>query len=200
MKSNTRARDVVREQGHVALLTRDVAAAHAMRDAVHADPLAHAVLSAPGKAEQTLAWQEDGTWARAMLDRWPDPDADVHSLDYTMIVDVKTAVDVSDEHLTKTAWAYGYHQQEDFYRRGYRAVHDVDPDFAFVFVRSSPPHLVRVVQLDDMLRAAGRDANDRALAVWRDCQESGDWPAYPPVGDITLIGPPRWARTWEDTP
>jgi PDDEXK-like domain of unknown function (DUF3799) len=188
------AREEARERGAVALLSKDLAAAMAMRDAVHADPVAHALLTLPGRPEQTLIWQEDGTWCRAMCDRWPDPDAGA-----PVIVDVKTTPDVSDEHLQRSIWNFGYHQQEDWYRRGYVAVHGLQADFAFVFVKTEPPHLVRVVQLDEQLLNIGRARNDEALAVWRECTASGDWPAYPPVDDITLIGPPRWARTREDT-
>jgi hypothetical protein len=185
------ARDAVRASGGVALLTKELAKARRMADAVHADPLAHALLTLPGKPEQTIVWQEDidgaPIWCRAMFDRLSDPS-----------VDVKTTPDVSDAHLAKSVWNFGYHQQRDLYGRGYRAVHGAPVDFLFIFVQSEPPHLVRVVQLDAELEAIARQRNDEALRVWRDCKTSGAWPAYPPVGDITLIGPPAWARTRED--
>lgn len=204
-----KARAQARGAGAVALLTKDLDAARAMRDAVHADPLAHSLLTLPGRPEQTLAWQEDvdgdPIWCRAMFDRWPDPRdwataiTDGGTADPPAAVDLKkTAKPLSDAALSKTIYDYGYHQQEDFYRRGYRAVHGVWPDFFFIFVSDTDPHLVRVVELDDEFRRLGREANDLALRVWRDCLASGAWPSYPPVGDIALIGPPRWARTRED--
>jgi hypothetical protein len=192
-KAAREAREEARAAGAVALLTKDLDKAYAMRDAVHADSLAHALLTMPGAPEQTLIWREGGTWCRAMLDRWIDPKRGLAA-----IVDLKTTPDVSDEHLQRAVWNFGYHQQEDLYRRGYQAVHGEDADFYFVFVQADPPHMVRVVQLDEQLRAIARQRNDEALQVWRDCQKSGEWPAYPPVGDIALIGPPRWARTRED--
>jgi hypothetical protein len=197
------ARRAARDAGKVALLSRDLRAAQAMRDAVHADPIAHAVLTMPGAPERTLVWQEDvdgePVWCRAMLDRWPEPTDDVMEVGPPPIVDLKkTGKGLSDEDLQRTIWGYGYHQQEDWYRRGYHAVHGVWPDFLFIFVSDALPHLVRVAQLDDRLRAIARDRNDEALAVWRACQQSGEWPAYQPTGEITLIGPPRWARTPED--
>ena len=205
-KAGRAAKDKARAEGKVALLTKDIAKAKAMADAVHADPMAHALLTLPGAPEQTLIWREgdEGTWCRAMFDRWPDPAIAGDPMrpedggEPPLIVDLKTCDSVSDEHLQKAVWSYGYHQQEDFYRRGYRAAHGLWADFAFVFVQKDPPHLVRVVQLDEQLRRIARERIDEALAVWRTCQETGKWPAYPPVGDITLIGPPRWARTRED--
>jgi len=199
-KAAKEAREDARARGAVALLSKDLAAAQAMRDAVHADSLAHVLLTQDGAPEQTLIWREPvpGTdaavWARAMLDYWPAPGRGW----LPIVVDLKTTPDVSDEHLQRSIWSFGYHQQADWYTRAYRAVHDEAPDFFFVFVQKDPPHLVRVVQLDADLQRLGREANDAALQVWHSCQTSGVWPAYPPVGDITLIGPPRWARTLED--
>lgn len=189
-KAGKEAKERARAEGAVPLLTKDLAKARAMRDAVHADPLAHALLTLPGGApEQTLIWREgdEGTWCRAMFDRLGDPS-----------VDLKTCDGVDDDHIIKAVWNYGYHVQRVFYGRGYRAVCGRDVGFYFVFVQKDPPHLVRVVELDVELQRIGEQKVDEALAVWRDCKASGEWPAYPPIGDITLIGPPRWARTRED--
>ena len=193
-KAGRAAKEQARERGAVALLSKDLATAQAMRDAVYADDLASALLTAPGAPERVLLWREgaEQTWGRAMVDRWPDPsDADVPPM-----VDVKTtAKGLDDDSLQGTIWSYGYGRQEDWYRRGYRAVHGVEADFWFVFVSDSAPYLVRCVQVDDALREMARRANDEALAVWRDCIATDTWPGYP---SAALIGPPRWARTRED--
>lgn len=188
-EAGRKAKEQARATGAVPLLTKDLAKARAMRDAVHADPLAHALLTLPGAPEQTLIWREgdEETWCRAMFDRLGDPS-----------VDLKTCDSVDDDHLQKAIWNYGYYIQRAFYRRGYRAIYGTAVDFFFIFVQKDPPHLVRVVQLDAELERLGEQKVDEALAVWRSCQASGTWPAYPPIGDITLIGPPRWASTRED--
>jgi len=189
-KAGRAAKADARARGAVALLSKDLAKARAMRDAVHADPLAHALLTLPGGApEQTLIWREgdEGTWCRALFDRLGDPS-----------VDLKTCDSVDDDHLRRAVWNYGYYVQRVFYGRGYRAVYGTPVDFFFIFVQKDPPHLVRVVQLDAELQRIGEQKVDEALDVWRTCQATGEWPAYPPIGDITLIGPPRWARTRED--
>lgn len=191
-KAAKEARDAARAEGAVPLLSKDLARATAMRDAVHAEPLAHALLTMPGQPEQTLLWQEAGTWCRAMLDRWPHPDNDPQPI----IVDLKkTAKALDDASLAKTVWEYGYHQQADWYSRGYLAVHDVRPDFVFVFVQDSPPHLVRVVTLDLDLLADALARNDEALQIWRQCQETGVWPAY--ENTLDPLSAPRWANLRE---
>lgn len=183
-----------RTEGKVALLTKELRAAEAMRDAVHREPLAHALLTRPGLPEQTLIWQEDGTWCRAMLDRWPDPTADVPPI----VVDLKTtAGGLDDESLSKTVWDYHYHQQADWYARGYQAVHGRLPEFHLVFVAKAAPHLVRVFPLDDELMADARARNDEALATWRHCLETDTWPAFP--NTLTPLPAPRWANLREDT-
>jgi hypothetical protein len=186
------AREHARVGGAVALLTKDFEAAQAMCAAVHAVPEAHALLTLPGGApEQTLIWRDGDVWCRAMLDRWPDPARDLRA-----IVDLKTtASGLDDESLSKTVWAYGYHQQAEWYSRGYRAVHGVPAEFFFVFVAKDPPHLVRVAPLDDDLMADARARNDDALQVWRDCTESGVWPAYP--NTLDPLPAPRWANLRE---
>lgn len=187
------AREQARASGSVALLSKDYETARRMADAVHACPEAHALLTLPGAPEKTLVWQEAGIWGRAMLDYWPDPDPDR----VRIIVDVKTTSSgLDDDSLSKTIWSYGYHQQEDWYRRGYSRVHRIDADFFFVFVSTAPPHLVRVVPLDDDLRADAAARNDEAIGVWRHCLQTGEWPAYP--NTLAPISAPRRANLRED--
>jgi len=192
------AKREARARGAVAMLSKELAAARAMRDAVHADAEAHAVLTLPGAPEQTLIWREDveggdPVWCRAMLDRWPEPTPD---LDLIVGDLKKTAKGLDRDSLQRTVWQYGYHLQEDLYRRGYHAVHGVWPEFSFIFVTDEAPHLVRVVQVDAELRAIARRQNDEALALWRTCLAADTWPGY--GSDIAVIGPPSWARNRED--
>lgn len=187
------AREQARAGGSVALLSEDLEEARRMADAVHACPEAHALLTLPGAPEKTLVWQEAGIWGRAMLDYWPYPDPD----SVRVIVDVKTTSSgLDDDSLSKTIWSYGYHQQEDWYRRGYEKVHGLDADFYFVFVSSAPPHLVRVVPLCEDLRADAHARNDEAIVVWRECLETGEWPAY--ENTLNPIAAPRWANLRKD--
>lgn len=193
-KAGREFREQARADGAVALLTKDLARAREMRDAVHKDPLAHALLTVAGAPERTLVWQEDvagvPVWCRAMFDRWADPTGGA-----PVSADLKkTAKGLDDRSLSRTVWDLGYAQQEEWYRRGYRAVHGVETDFAFIFVQDTAPYLTRVFPLDEEYRAIARARNDEALRVWVECRESGVWPGYPSTFDP--IGPPPWAR-WD---
>lgn len=190
-KAAQEARDEARSGGLVPLLTKDLTRAYAMRDAVHGHPIAAALLTGPGRPEQTVLWREGDVWGRAMFDRWPDPAAgDPIAVDLK-----KTGKSLDDRSLQRTFWDLGYHQQAEWYCRGYHAVHGLWPAFVFVVVQDEPPHLVRVVELDDALVADARARNDEALDVWRSCRESGAWPGF--GDDIALITAPSWARTRE---
>lgn len=184
-------RDEARAEGKVPLLSKDLARARAMADAVRAHRESAAILT-DGAPERTLAWvdRDTGQWCRAMLDWWPDP-ARAWRL---VIGDVKTSTAATAAAFSKSVAEYGYHQQAAHYIDGYAAVHDVDPAevaFVFVVVQKDAPHIVNACQLTDDDLAAGRAKNRAALDVWRQCRESGVWPAH--NDGIQLVSLPRWA-------
>lgn len=190
-----------REAGMAPILTKDLNRALAMSEQVHADPLAHALLTLPGVPERTLVWREGDVWGRAMLDRWPDPSIAGDPIrpedggEPPTIVDVKTTGKRVDERsVIRSIWDFGYYQQAEWYLRGYHAVHGLWPDFVFVFVMTAPPHLTRCVRLTEDYLDKGRERNDQALAVWRRCMETGEWPGYEPADDFLTVGAPPWAE------
>lgn len=177
-----------RAAGFVPLRPADFAEAVRMADAVREHPLAAKLLS-HGEPEQTLIWRDEatGVMCRAKAD-WLRPDG---------IVDLKTAVDASDEALSKAAHNHGYAIQAPFYLRGFRALHPgVVPFFSFISVEKDPPYLVHVTQLGERSLAWGDRRVSEALERYRDCMESGVWPGYP-LDEITEIDVPAWVRTEE---
>jgi len=188
------ARATARAAGQVALLTKELDRARRMADAVLSDPDAAAVLRLlPGAPERVLVWDQQGVRCRAMLDRWPEPQV-AH---VPVIGDLKTVDDVSREGLERSFWRFGYRVQRVHYGDGYAAVHGVEAQFVFVCVRKDPPHLVRLVEVDDRTVRIARDEHEQALTEWARCSADDEWPGYPP--GLLTIGPPRWAdRTgWE---
>jgi hypothetical protein len=181
-----------RSRGAVALLTDDFEAAHAMADAVRQHPIA-GVLFTDGRAEVSAFWRERvpfteaQVWCRARFDY----------LREGMIVDLKTTSGGTDDaSIGRSIAKFGYHVQEAFYRRSFfRLTGDgcggAWPAFVFVFVDVAPPHLVRVVELDDPTREQGARDVDTALQIWHDCRESGVWPGRDT--GVGMVGLPRWA-------
>ena len=59
-----------------------------------------------------------------------------------------------------------------------------------MLVEKTEPYLVSVVALDVEAINIGRQLNDRAKRIYRECLESGVWPGYP---SAELISLPMWA-------
>lgn len=181
------ARVAARGEGRIPLLRKDYEAAQAAADRVHDHEAASVFLRAAGASEVVLTWLEDGTPCRAMLDRWPDPRAG-----NPVIVDLKTTDATDTDSIARSMANYRYHLQRAWYGLAYERVHDLLPAFVFIFVEKTPPHEVRVVELDDDATARGRRLAEQALDIWRDCTSTNTWPGRP--AGIELIGLPRWAR------
>lgn len=178
-----------RAKGHVPLLTKDYETAQAMAEAVRRHPVAGPLFAGPGVAEESLFWQdqETGVWRRAR------PDWRIGRI----LVDYKTTVDASDEAIPNTIRTYGYHQQADWYRAGARALGLIeDPAFLLVFQEKTAPFLVNVVEMTAVTLRIGNHRNRKALALYRECMESGYWPGYG-ESQPGLVSLPVWAEKTE---
>jgi hypothetical protein len=90
----------------------------------------------------------------------------------------------------KTAHNFGYHQSAAHYIDGVKAATGEELPFRFVLVEKTAPYLVSVVELDIEAVQIGRQLNDRAKRIYRECTASGNWPGYPGADLISL---PMWA-------
>jgi len=117
-----------------------------------------------------------------------------------VIADLKSCASASKGAIAKAVASYGYHIQAPWYIDAVRAMGlDEDPAFVLVFVEKEPPYLITVAHLDDAALATGRALGRRAIEMYRDCAESGIWPAYSShPTDIETISLPRWAQAGED--
>jgi hypothetical protein len=165
--------------GFQPLLTKEWAQVQAMRDAVMAHPLAKAAFT-DHKAEQSVFWDEDGLMLKCRPDAW-QPGA---------LIDLKTARSADPNDFGKTAHEFGYHQSAAHYIDGVKAATGEELPFHFVLVEKSEPYLVSVVELDVEAINIGRQLNDRAKRIYRECVESNTWPGYPAAELISL---PMWA-------
>lgn len=144
-----------------------VAATRAQLDLIDADP----ALFTDGKPERTLVWEEEGVWCRARLDWLRD--------DLAAVDDFKTTSrSANPEQWSRTVFS-GYDVQAAFYLRGVRAVAGVDAAFRFCVQETFPPYALSVVSLAPDAMALAEAKVERALATWRECVETGVWPAYP---------------------
>ena len=176
-----------RAAGRVPLLQSQLDDAQAMADAVLRHPVAGRLFErGAGHPEVSAFWEQDGVPCRARFD-WLLEELDGRPV----LVDAKTTDDVSDHALERVVDRWRYHWQDVSYRAALTAHGVDDAGFVFVFVETDPPHLVRVVELDDAWRASAELSMRDARALYADCLASGQWPGFPP--EIHLLGRPRWA-------
>lgn len=164
----------VREAGGVLLLPDEHAAVTAMADKLSEHSLAMRLLS-EGRPEVSAYALDDetGVLRRGRLD-WLGPH---------VLTDYKTANNVDPRDL---AGRYGvirkwrYDMQAAWYTDLARDLGHPAAAFAFVFQEKEAPYQVTVAYVDDSDLFDARAANRHALERFRDCTQSGIWPAYVP--------------------
>lgn len=161
------------------LLTKEMAQVWDMHDAVMNHPAAWKLFNGH-QAEQSVFWEEDGLMLKCRPDAWKPG----------VLVDLKTTRDANPNEFGKTAHEFGYHQSAAHYIDGVKAATGEELPFHFVLVEKTAPYLVSVVELDVEAVNIGRQLNDRAKRIYRECVESGTWPGYPAADLISL---PMWA-------
>ena len=185
-------RDQIRAAGRVPVLQSDLAAADDMAEALRAHPLAGRLLAPDnGDPEVSLFWHDDehDVDRRCRFDWLRQADASGRLIG----VDYKTCASAAPRAVQRAIVEYGYHQSAAWYRDlaiGLGLASSVP--FLFVFQEKTAPYLVHVVELDPDLLRMGQDRNERALRLFAECTESGEWPGYNDHA-ISLVEAPTWA-------
>lgn len=149
------------------------------------------IFAAPGKAEQTVIWQEKGVACRCKIDWLPE---DIHA-----IYDYKTKASASLDALQRALFRDGDYLQAHFYARGIASITGQDPmdiPLRFVVQESSPPHFINVIEMDGEALFMAEEQIEKALRIWRQCTATGEWPGY--GHRVRLIDPPGYMKArWE---
>lgn len=185
-KGAREARVAAYAEGKVPMLGKDSKRARDAADAVMAHPIAGPLFQR-GHPEVSMFWTDEdtGVACRGRLD-W------LRTSGRPLIVDLKTCQDANPKTFGRTAASFGYDLQAEFYTQGYEAITGERLPSLHVLVEVEPPHAVSVVQLDDEALSIGAIKVRAALERYRDCTESGTWPAYDPT-TIHPVSLPRWA-------
>jgi hypothetical protein len=179
-----------RADGYTPMLLEQAEAVDRMVTAVRSHPQAGKLFElGRGHPQASLFWTDDETQTaqRARLD-WLIVEGDDGRPE---VVDLKTTTDVRRRALMKTIDEHRYHWQDAHYTAGLAAHGVDDARFRFVFVEKSPPHLVRVVELDEDAWHTGARWMAAARRLYARCLDAGDWPAYPPRTEV--IGLPAYS-------
>lgn len=174
-----------RAQGLTPVTPDQVAAVDAMAEKVARHPIAGKLIgSGIGTPEVSLFWDDPITGVRCK-----------GRIDYLhgapVAVDLKTGRSADPTMFGRTAVDYGYAEQAVHYLNGLKATRgDTDARFYQVLVETDAPHHVSVVELDETFRFLAEQRVRRAIDLYAECVQSGEWPSYPAV--IHSVAPPPW--------
>lgn len=159
--------------------------AKAMREAVHAHPIAAKLLE-EGAPEQSFWWDDVATGMRCKCrPDWLRPDG--------IVVDLKTTQDASPKGFGKSVANFRYHVQAAHYLNGLEAER-----FLFIAVEKTYPFSVAVYELDEDALQEGRHLAFRDLRRIATCRKLNEWPGY--SQEVTTLSLPMWAYNDELTP
>lgn len=187
--------ETARADGLLPLLEYEYQQVLAMAEAIKAHPGAGALFDPDhGTPERSLFWRSGGIWRRARPDWMHDAPSG-----RLIVTDYKTCASADLDKLSRAMFDLGYHQQAAWYLDGVRALGlGADPAFVFVFQEKTPPYLVRFVEPDVIALKIGRDLNEQAAQLYRECSKSGSWPGY--SSDVDPLTLPAWVENtyhWE---
>lgn len=152
----------------------------AMRAAL---PRAARKLLAKGKSEVTALVQHEDTGL--MLRTRPD-----WLRDEGIIVDVKTAADPRPAAWARQAANLGYHASAALCADIMRELTGEVWEIHFLVMGKDAPFISYLATLDPVAIETGRQLYHGALQTWAACEQSGEWPDYGPVVNVSL---PAWA-------
>jgi hypothetical protein len=142
--------------------------AQAQAEAIRLHPIAGPTLAAPGRRELTCLWTHpSGIECRCRVD---------YLRDDGIVVDLKTARDITPYRFSAAAFDFGYHRQVTWYSDGLEACGIAVTGWVFVVVESTPPHDVIVYQPDEQMLAAARIELTDLMRVLAKCQREDRWP------------------------
>ena len=100
--------------------------------------------------------------------------------------DIKTTDDASPAGMLKSIRAYRYNLQAYWYRLVYEIATGKRPlGFRFLFVEKEPPFACAICEIGPELMSYAISDFERAVTLYKECTESGIWPAY--SNDVQVI-------------
>lgn len=179
------AEALARKQGKIPVAKWDMEKAQTMAGRVFQHRVAGRLLS-KGSAEHSIYWHDDATGVRLRC----RPDFLTDGLGRPICVDYKTATSANPRQFQRAVQDYGYHCQQAFYEDGLRELGLEDVGFLFVVQSKTAPFTVSVCSIDPADVELGRRQNRAAIELFARCTESGRWPGYDGIQQVSLAG---WA-------
>lgn len=151
------------------LTTTEAKQIEKMAYAVHTHPFAKRLLFG-GIPEQSIFVEDgQGTLRKSRLDVLTKGN---------VVADLKSTESANLESFERSISRYRYHVQAAYYLDNCNLAGIDKQAFFFICVEKSPPYAVRCLQLDGTVIEYGRTLYQHDLQLWRNCLESGEWPAW----------------------
>jgi len=181
-------------QNSISINEEQHATAVSIRDRILADPELRQLFDGPGKNESTILWtdEETGLECKARTDRL------TIFKGYQILIDLKTARNITDYGCQSAMADLGYAVRMAFYRDALDLVQPADWRVALVWALNTPPYTYRMTELMDEDLAEGRAAYRHYLNLHAECLANDAWPGYP-IGFEPLGLPPRGFRFTQKT-
>lgn len=148
---------------------------------VHTHPFAKRLLAGGHPEQSIFVLDPNETLRKSRLDMLTKGN---------VIPDIKTCESASLDNFERNISKYRWHVQAAYYIDNCKLAGIDKTTFFFVCVEKSPPYAVRCLQLVDEAVAIGRSLYQRDLQIYRNCMESGEWPAW--ESGFTEAGLPAW--------
>jgi hypothetical protein len=125
-----------------------------------------------GKSQVCLVWEDKttGLLCKARLDYL--------NVDIPMITDLKSAADCSPFGFGWAIYRFMYYQQLGFYAMGYKVLTGDEPNMAIFAIEKEKPYVHASYELGDKTIETGKKAARKALTIYKECIESGQWPMH----------------------
>lgn len=148
-----------------------------MEAALHAHPLADALINGEGQPEVSVFWKDPdtGETCKAKLDRViKDEDGRY------VIVDYKTTTCAETDRFNHEIFKLGYHFQAGFYTEGLMIALGLDyrPKFLLVPQEKKAPYAVNVIEVTDDVMKLGVAKFHELLERYHECAMLDVWPGY----------------------
>jgi len=164
-----------------------------MAASAHRNPIIEELVAEKGYTELSFVWTDSdtGTLCKGRCDRFS------RLWGNSVIADLKTTENASEDAWIREVVKYQYHAQGAFYLDGLDTLSPVaGRKFLWLAIEKSPPYAVAIYEPDAATLDKGRRMYRNYLRQFATCQETNIWPGYPASIQPLLL--PDWALRQEE--
>ncbi len=156
----------------------------AIYNSIKQQPIGKYFLDLQGESEVSCYWK-DPDLGQLLKCR---PDKIIKS--QKIVVDIKTTAVLGKHKFIRHAADLNYHRSAALTKLGLNVLTGHDYEYIFLVIEMKPPFNVAAYSFDEEAIALGNSEIDRAIQIFKECQESDNWPGYP--SKIQTISMPKW--------